>query len=453
MNRSRIVLVLLVALLLNLAAFAQKEKSDAGTGGIDITGEINGAPFRLVRPASWNGTLIVYGHGYRDKADHPGEPNNRNPDIAPDPALISVLTGQGYALAGSAYADNGWAVQEGYNDTLSLVNYFKANVGTPNRTLYWGFSMGSVIGFKLAETSSVFDGLMCGCAVGAGATSSWDGAGDLLLAYDTVFGMTATWGNPGDLRDDIDFETEVFPKLSSELNSPANFPGFEFMRLVVGTPGRGINPPAPPSFYPGWVVTDMFFTTEARSELERRAGGAVVQNLDRNYNLTANERLYLNGLGVPNAQIDAWISAMNNRRTFNAPESARNYLRQNANYNGAIRSPVLTMHTKIDPLVTVSQEWAYQNTVAAAGRPNWFISMRNSPGGVYDPRSFLRRTDLLYQTYTNGNGHCSFTGEQLITAITTLDNWIATRTKPTSANFPEALGFDNSFVPPPLVQP
>ena len=83
------------------------------------------------------------------------------------------------------------------------------------------------------------------------------------------------------------------------MSSPANFPKFEFLRLVVGTPGRGITPPAPPSFYPGWLFTDMFFATEARAELERRARGPIVQNLDRVYDLTESERAYLAAFGVP----------------------------------------------------------------------------------------------------------------------------------------------------------
>ncbi|MDH3530677.1 MAG: hypothetical protein OEQ28_14030, partial [Acidobacteriota bacterium] len=234
---------------------------------------------------------------------------------------------------------------------------------------------------------------------------------------------------------------------------PANFPAFEFMRLVAGTPGRGINPPPPPDFYPSWVVTDMFFTTEARSELERRAGGPVTQNLDRDYDLTAQERAYLTGLGVPGAQIDAWLLAMNNQRVFSAPQPARDYLKANRDYTGNIRVPVLTLHTIIDPLVTVTQQYSYAQTIARAGRPNGFITGRNTPGGILRPNPVFRRSDMVYQTYTDANGHCNFTGEQLITAITTLDNWVATKVRPTSANFPEVLGFNNSFAPPPPNQP
>ena len=407
-------------------AFAARQ-----VGPIDVTGNIDGAPYRIVVPANWNGTLLVYGHGYRDKADHPGEVDNRNPDVAPNAALATALLAQGFALTGSAYKDNGWAVEEGVQDLKNLTTYFRDTYAQPDRTILWAFSMGTVIGFKSMEHfGGIYDGALCGCAVGAGATQSWDAAGDLALAYDTLFGMPAAWGNFGDVRDDIDFETEVQPKLIAEVTNPANFPKFEFIRLVVGTPGRGITPPAPPAFYPGWVFTDMFFTMEARSELERRAAGPIVQNLNRNYSLTPAEKTYLMGFGIPSAVIDGWLMQMNGQRFVDAPNYARNYVEHNADYSGKIKHPVLTMHTVIDPLVTVSNEYEYADTVNSAGRGN-----------------------LLFQTYTNGNGHCNFTGPQIITAVNAINTWVKDGTKPTAATFPAPLGFVPNFVPPPMNQP
>lgn len=242
--------------------------------------------------------------------------------------------------------------------------------------------------------------------------------------------MPSAWGSFGDVRNDLDFESEVQPKLFTEVSNPANFPKFEFIRLVVGTPGRGINPPPPPAFYPGWIFTDMFFSMEARSELERRAGGPIVQNLDRDYSLAPAERGYLMALGVPSAVIDSWLMAMNGQRYVSAPPYSRNYVEHNANYNGKIKNPVLTMHTKLDPLVTVSQELRYAQTVAAS-----------------------QSSASLFQTYTNGNGHCAFTGPQIITAVNAINNWVTTGTRPTNADFPAPLGFDPTFTPPPLNQP
>ena len=402
------------------------------TRPIELSGELVGAPYRIRVPRGWNGTLLLYAHGYRDKADHPGEVDNRAADVAPSAALEPVLLAQGYALAGSAYRDNGWAVQEGIEDMKNLALFFRQRVGNPDNTILWGFSMGTVISFASIERyPELYDGALCACAVGAGSPQSWDSAGDLLLAYDQLFGVPQSWGTPGNVRNDLDFETEVQPKLTAEVSNQANFPKFEFIRLVAGTPGRGIMPPAPPAFYPGWVFTDMFFTTEARAELERRARGPIVQNLNRNYNLTAQEKAYLVSLGIPEPIIDDWLVALNAQRNIFAPYYSRFYLKRNAEYTGLIESPVLTLHTLYDPLVTVSQEREYAETVAAANRSN-----------------------LLYQTYTNANGHCNFTGEQLVTSVIAINNWVVSGTRPTAANFPTTLGFlPESFVPPPMNQP
>lgn len=429
MSRRIFWVVFLVALVLSHSL--QTAYAAPQVGPLDRSGSINGAPYRIVVPESWNGTLLVYGHGYRDKADHPGEVDNRAADIAPNNDVANALLAQGYALAGSAYKDNGWAVAEGVEDLRDLTEFFRARIAAPDRTILWAFSMGTVIGFKSMEQfTDVYDGALCGCAVGAGATQSWDSAGDLALAYSTVFGMPASWGTFGDVRDTIDFETEVQPKLISEVTNQANFPRFEFLRLVSGTPGRGITPPAPPNFYPGWLFTDMFFAMEARSELERRAGGPIVQNLNRNYNLTAAERAYLTTLGVPSAVIDGWLQAMNNQRIAAAPPLSRAYVEQNANYTGRIQGPVLTMHTIVDPLVTVSQEYEYKQTVVNA-----------------------RRGNLLYQTYTTGNGHCAFTGPQLLTAVNAINAWVKDGIRPDTDTFSEKLGFAPFFVPPPMNQP
>jgi pimeloyl-ACP methyl ester carboxylesterase len=325
-------------------------------------------------------------------------------------------------------------------DTKNLVNYFRANVAKPDRTILWGFSLGSVITFKSMEHfGGVYDGAIAACAVGAGATRTWDTAASLMLAYDVVFGVPSTWGSVGDVRDDIDFESTVQPKLFAEVSNPANFPKFEFIRLVGGNPGRGIQPPPPPFFYPFWAFTDFFFITEARAELERRAAGPVVQNLNHNYTLTPQEKAYLAAFGLPTAVTDAWLAQMNARTNISAPNHSRNYLERNADYSGKIKSPVLTLHTVIDGLVVSSQESAYRETVAAAGR-----------------------SDRLFQVYTSGSqlgvvpgniGHCDFTPQQLFASVAVIEGWVKTGVRPTAANFPPALGFVPNFTPPPFPQP
>ena len=126
-----------------------------------MEGELDGAPYRIVVPENWNGKLVVYAHGYRDRADQPGQVDDRAAEAAPVAALEPVLTGMGYAIAGSAYKRNGWAVQEGVEDTVALASWVRDNVGKPTRTLLWGFSMGSVVTFEIAERrAGQFDGYL-----------------------------------------------------------------------------------------------------------------------------------------------------------------------------------------------------------------------------------------------------------------------------------------------------
>ncbi len=428
----RIAFVLTFAALLSVSfLFPLAPSGRAAIGPLDLSGNLNGAPYRIRVPANWNGTLLVFAHGYRDKADHVGEVDNRNADIAPSAALEAPLLAQGFALAGSAYRDNGWAIEEAILDTKDLTVLFRETVAKPDRTILWAVSLGTIISFKSMEQfGGIYDGALCTCGAGAGATRVWDNGVPVYLAYDVIFGVPAPWGTVGAVRNDLDFETEVVPKLVLEVSNPLNFAKFEFIRLVAGTPGRGITTPPPPAFYPGWIFTDFFFLTEARAELQRRAGGPYVKNVDHLYSLSAAERGYLLALGIPSAVVDGWLAQMNARRNITAAPAARNYVRLNTDYNGKIKHPVLTMHTILDPLVVVSNESAYADLIAGAGRE-----------------------DQLFQAYTSGNGHCAFTGTQFLTAVTAIDGWVRTGVRPTNASFPAAAGFLPTFVPPPLLQP
>src|ERR1041385_2278130 len=423
---ARILVALSIVLALALALIDRSPIVKAAP--LDISGEIDGAPYRIVVPETWNGTLLIFAHGYRDKADHPGEIDNRNAEVAPSSALEAPLLAQGFALAGTAYKDNGWAIEDAIQDVKNLAVFFRDNVARPQHTILVAASVGTFVGFKSMEQfGGIYDGAVCLCGAGSGATRLWDSGVPTYLAYDVIFGVPASWGTVGEVRNDLDFETEVLAKLTPELSNIANFPKFEFIRLVAKTPGRGITPPPPPGFYPGWVLTDFFFLTEARAELQRRAGGPFVQNLDQDYTLTAAEKTYLAGIGLPTPVVDAWLAQMNARRNIEAKTSARNYVRNNTDFNGKIRHPILTVHTIIDPLLVVANESAYAELNAAAGKQ-----------------------DLLFQTFTTGVGHCNLTGPQILTSIGAIDAWVRTGVRPTAASFPAPLGFNPTFVPPPF---
>jgi len=395
-------------------------------GPLDISGEINTAPFRIVVPAAWNGTLLVFQRGWTDKADHQGETDNRNPTITPTAGIRDALLARGYALAGSARKSNGYSVEDGLDDVVALVSYFRENMAMPTRTILWGTSLGGVITLETAERNGgAFDGYLAINPGGAGLPRHVDEFLVLRLAYDVTFGMPGSWGTPGDVRDDLDYEAEVFPILSAQAGDPANLGRFEFLRLVTGIPGSGITPPH--GYFPGALIGLPFqLVTEFEAELERRVGGPVAQNISHTYSLTPEEKAYLAGLGV---DADPLLEAMNARRNIAAGQEQRNYLEHFADFSGLIKQPVLTVHPFVDAVAPVTSESAYRNTIAAAGR-----------------------SDLLVQVYTNTIGHGSATTDQLVAAIQALDEWVRTGTRPDPSAFPAALGFIPDFVPPPWHQ-
>ena len=410
---------------LALAGLPEHRGADTQPGPLDFRGEINGAPFRIVVPAVWNGALLLFQRTYFDKADHPGETESRTPFLSSSVALRDALLARGYALAG--VARSGWMVEEGIADSVAIVSYFRENVARPDRTILYGECVGAHVVREVAERDGgAFDGYLAMCAPGAGFSRLVDQGLDLRLAYDVTFGMPSSWGTPGDVRDDLDFETEVAPILVPQLSDPSNLGRFEFIRLVSGIPGTGIE--TPPGFFPAHLLDPPFFgATEATAEIERRAGGPISQNLDHTYALTQEEKTYLSGLGLDS---DPLLDAMNARRNIAAPPGPRNYVRHFSDFSGLIKRPMLSVHARVDELYPVSHEHSYRKTVKAVGRD-----------------------DLLLQEYTSGVGFCGVDPVQQFMAVQAIDDWVKTGVRPSPSAFPEALGFMQSFEPPAWRQP
>src|ERR1700749_364258 len=111
-----------------------------------ITGTLSdGATYVIDVPASWNGTLLLYSHGYV-------APGGSNPaeDVG-DPLTGSYLLASGYALAGSSYATTGWAVLSAISDQMSTLAVFQSDVGTPKSTIAWGHSLGGMVTAALVQ--------------------------------------------------------------------------------------------------------------------------------------------------------------------------------------------------------------------------------------------------------------------------------------------------------------
>jgi len=127
----------ILAALLSLTALSFAQKLE--------TGAINGAAFRIDVPSNWNGSLVVYCHGYNPQ---PVKYNDQKL-----PPFLQVFIDQGFAVAQSGYAAGGWAIQEAAVDTESVRRYFIGKYGRPKETFITGHSMGGFLTMMLMETN------------------------------------------------------------------------------------------------------------------------------------------------------------------------------------------------------------------------------------------------------------------------------------------------------------
>ncbi len=157
--------------------------------------------------------------------------------------------------------------------------------------------------------------------------------------------------------------------------------------------------------------------------LEQVCGGPIAQNLGDHYTLANEEKAYLSTLGV---DADALLAWMNAHANISASLSALQCVARDGTPTGKLRRPALTMHGRYDAVLPVSNELVYRHLVNTA-----------------------QRNDLLYQTYVDIIGHISFSAEQYLAGLAAMEHWLDTGVRPDASFFPESLGFNNTFVPPP----
>ena len=119
--------ICLTALTLTLSAAAAVPAHAADDTHVE--GQLpSGAAYLMDVPAGWNGTVLLYSHGYSAV----GQPNPAQD--SPSPATRDKLLAEGYALIGSSYATNGWAVTDAVPDQLATLDLFTEKFGTARRT-------------------------------------------------------------------------------------------------------------------------------------------------------------------------------------------------------------------------------------------------------------------------------------------------------------------------------
>jgi hypothetical protein len=388
-------------------------RAAGGTGTVQtFTGTFSdGATYELQLPAvQWNGTLVLYSHGYVV----PGAANPAQ-DVG-DPVTGSWLLSHGYALAGSSYATTGWAIQQAIPDQIDTLNTFDAMFGKPRRTIAWGHSLGGIITAGLLQDDpGRFTAALPMCGVLAGGVGTWNQALDSEFAIQQlidsslqVVNITNPAGNLGAAEGAISTAQQT-PQGRARLalaSALGDLPGW-FTPLSPEPAANDFAAQETNQFE--WLTqVDGPFVFDFRAELEGRAGGNPSWNTGVNYfrQITQSvdyaevKALY----AAAGLSLNADLEKLNSAPRISADPHAVRYLVNNIVFNGQFEGrPVLTMHTTGDGLVVNQDEQAYQAASDRAGDQ-----------------------DLLRQIFVSRAGHCAFTPAETVTAFQTLIDRINT---------------------------
>src|SRR6516165_9908077 len=151
-------------------------------GGATLTGALADKATYLIQcpTGNWNGTLLLYSHGYVAPGSSGGNPAT---DVG-DQATGAFLLANGFALAGSSYATEGWAIQQALPDQIATLDVFDATYGTPARTIAWGHSLGGIITAGLIQDyPNRFNAALPMCGVLSGGVATWNTALDAEFAF------------------------------------------------------------------------------------------------------------------------------------------------------------------------------------------------------------------------------------------------------------------------------
>lgn len=427
--------LLLVALVGSLAFNVHLARA---SGAQTLTGTLDGAAYLIQVPDPWNGTLVLYSHGYVT----PGQPNPAR-DVG-DAVTGAWLLSHGYALAGSAYSTTGWALQQAFQDQIDLVNFFDTTVGQPTRTIAWGHSLGGIITAGLVQLNPQrFDAALPMCGVVAGGIGTWNVSLDSAFAFNQLLAggalqvvhITNPSGNLNAAEGAL-FAAQQTPQGRARLAlaaSLADLPGW--FSPTSPEPAADDYAAQEANQFLWEQQVDFPFAWALRAELEFRAGGNPSWNTGVNYRVQFAHSIDQDEVTALYAQaglnLDDDLNALQNAPRISADPSAVDYLNQFITFNGQINIPILTMHTTGDGLVLNQDEQTYASVVRSTGN-----------------------NALLRETFVHRAGHCAFTPAETITAFQTLidrldiGRWQASTDPDTMNAEAAALGSTANPLPP-----
>ncbi|MET8472204.1 prolyl oligopeptidase family serine peptidase [Streptomyces sp. NPDC006422] len=412
-SRTRVACAAAVVALAATALPAPAVAAGSDTGHVE--GSLpSGAAYVMDVPAGWNGTVLLFSHGYNDV----GTPNPA--ENAPDDATKSLLLKRGYALIGSSYATTGWALPGAVDDQLATLSAFTDRFGAARRTVAWGLSYGGMVTTAIAERHpGRIDGSLSLCGLVHGGVANWNNTLDPVFALKTLLA-------PGsdvplvDLPDQqaatraADTMVAAVDKAQASPEGRARIALAAALHNIPGWNQESQARPAPDDWdaqqanqytaVKGLLKVAAF---NRRQDSEARSGGNTSWNTGVDYaRLLARSSVRKEVTELyreAGLSLRSDLAALDRAPRVSADPDAVAWLRRTSTFTGKLEKPQFDVHTIGDPLVPVQTESALRRAVTAAGSAS-----------------------RLRQAYTDNAGHCTFSAAEQVAALHTLEDRIDT---------------------------
>ena len=341
-------------------------------------GVLDGASYRIEVPATWNGKLVMYAHGYA---------GNDTPLAVNNPSIRRYLIQNGYAWAAASYTKNYYDVRAGVEDTNKLALNFNAittaagrTLAAPTRTYITGHSMGGhITGAAIeAETAATavnkvaYHGAVPMCGV-MGDAELFNQFAAVQVTAQAMAGLpkypTANWA---------DISTQVTSTLFTTFPSVPTATGAKFVSVLQNITG-GPRPLFAQGLAFGGSFPSMWGALGGDGTIEGDAAGITALN----------------------------ASVLKLQATADANRLRRDGLRWIPQINGEIKIPVVSIHTLGDLFVPFSMQQVYKKRVDAKGNSQWLV-----------------------QRAIRGASHCDFTVAEQVDAFEAMIKWERDGVKP-----------------------
>jgi pimeloyl-ACP methyl ester carboxylesterase len=318
-----------------------------------VTGEWQGALYAMYVPASWNGSLALYAHGYVA----PNEPIAM-PSLFHIDEFRDMLLEDGYAVAYSSYSENGLAVRGGFKETEHLLPLFRSSFGSPSSVYVIGHSMGGLIAVMLAEKHhGKYDGALPICGIVGGGVMAIDYVTEVRILFDAYYPGVIP-GGALDIPEAIDVTDDVVvPVFGAIFTDP--LPAMEMSSVEeLGMYWADVPELADST------VTGLWFNVTATDDVLGRCKGIFFDNTE--------------GYTHPSTPVfdppildEVTLNSVVEHYTID--KNCYAYLKNWYEPDGNLRIPVLTLHESRDPAAPIKHELDYASQVAAQGSSDWLV--------------------------------------------------------------------------------